>query len=340
MSIYRQSLVLWALNQYYHKYNMKRVFSIISLLLITVPIWAQQDTTAVKQQYMSNSPSLQVGNDYILGHGDELEITIFWGNTGTAENYKIYNVEIQTCGEIFLPLIGKIKITNLTSDEVKRKLLLLSREYIRNPQVTVKVTNFVSRKVVVFGEAESGIYPIKTNTRIAELLSSIGGVRYIADLANIRVSRKNGEIIIVNFLKLLNENDKSQNILLQPDDLILIPANKESKIVVLGAVNSPRVIPISGKMSIIEALGMAQGGNRQAKLSEVKIIRFVKKKKSVYTVNLKELMEQSRASNVMLIPGDIVFVPSKKDIIGGFNNLLRTILPTLQTAIIIESLIK
>ncbi len=316
---------------------MKNRYIFTILLLVATPLLARQDSSLVREPNLNSSPTLQVGSEYILGPGDVLSIHVYWGNTETEKNNQNHEVEVQPAGEIFMPALGEVFVSGLTLVELKYKLLELFKRIIRNPRVVVKVVQYVSHKVVVFGAARNGIYPLKKDTRITELLSSIGGLEEAADISNIRVSRKNGQMLHVNLLRLIDKNDVSQNIVLQPDDLILIPSVNENKVVVLGEVNSPGVVLLNGKLSLVEAVVKSGGVTRQAKLSHVQLIRFNKSKKNMYTINLLDLMKKKKATKIQMKPGDIVYVPGKRQVLNGINNVLRTLLPSLQTVLLVKT---
>ena len=316
---------------------MKIPYIFIIMLFVTTPLLGQQDSTVVSRSYDNSAPTLQVGSDYILGPGDVISIHIYWGNTETQKNNQKHEVEVQPAGEIFLPALGEVFISGLTVVELKYKLLKLLKEVIRNPRLVVKVTRYVSHKVIIFGAARNGIYPLKKDTRITELLSSIGGLENTADISSIRVSRKSGEMIQVNLLKLMDNNDLSQNIILQADDLILIPSVNENKVVVLGEVNSPGVVLLNGKLSLVEAVVKSGGVTQQAKLSHVQLIRFGQTGKKTYTINLLDLVKKKKATKIKMKPGDIVYVPSKRQVLNGLNSILRTLLPSLQTVLLVKT---
>lgn len=313
---------------------MKIIYILMILMSFAFPLFSQQDSTAIGDNM---APTLQVGSEYILGPGDVLSIHVYWGNTETQKNNQVHEVEVQAAGEIFLPALGEVFVAGLNVVELKYKLLELFKNIIRNPRIVVKVTRYVSQKVTVFGAARNGIYPLKKDTRITELLSSIGGLENTADISSIRVSRKNGEMIPVNLLRMIDNNDLSQNIVLQPDDLILIPSVNENKVVVLGEVNSPGVVLLNGKLSLVEAVVKSGGVTQQAKLSHVQLIRFTDSGKNTYTINLLDLVKKKKATKIHMKPGDIVYVPSKRQVLNGINNILRTLLPSLQTVLLVKT---
>jgi len=277
-------------------------------------------------------------NDYLLGPGDELTICTYWGTAISNENNQVDEVEVRANGYIFLPLLGEIPAENLTLAHLEQSVLERLQRIIKQPKVFIKIKKYASRKVTVFGEAHNGIYPLTSPLRIAEFLSSIGGVNNNADISNIRISRKTGEMIQIDLAKFIQHQDVSQNIQLKADDLILIPAIAENKVMVLGEVKAPGVLPVQGNLSLIEALVKTGGATEKANLKNVHIIRFEQAEKQIQRINIFEIIQKDKKV-IFLKPGDFVYVPNKNDMLEGMNKILRTILPSLQTVLLINSLL-
>jgi len=62
------------------------------------------------------------------------------------------NIAVDANGEIFYPLVGKIRIAGLTVDQVRDELASKLGKYIRDPQIGVRMVEFNSEKVYVIGE--------------------------------------------------------------------------------------------------------------------------------------------------------------------------------------------
>ena len=75
-----------------------------------------------------------------------------------------------------LPILGKVKAAEHTTQELERKLTtLLADGYLKRPQVTVTVAEFGSQKVFVTGEVQRpGQYALKADRTLLVLLSDIG----------------------------------------------------------------------------------------------------------------------------------------------------------------------
>jgi len=305
-------------------------YIILFLCLAIASSYSQTDSTSIVYHDKS----------YQLGPGDILQITIYWGNTVATENRQVEDVEIRANGKIFISVLGDIPAANLTTTQLEQQLFDELQRFIKHPRVFVDIKQYTSRRVTVFGEAKCGIYPLPADMRIVEFLSSIGGIDNTnADISNIRISRKSSEILHIDLIKYIYDHDLAQNIFLEADDLILIPAITDNKVTVIGQVNSPGVIPVRGKLTLLESLVRSGGANEQANFRAVKIIRMNGRQKDIQSVNIFKHIQDKKETSIYLEAGDIVYVPHKNDVLEGMNKVLRTILPSLQTYLLIHALL-
>lgn len=64
-------------------------------------------------------------------------------------------------GDIFFPLIGYIKVSDKTVDQIRADITKRLRKYVPNPQVNVRVADFRGQKIYVLGEVgKTGFLPI------------------------------------------------------------------------------------------------------------------------------------------------------------------------------------
>jgi polysaccharide export outer membrane protein len=106
-------------------------------------------------------------------------------------------------------------------------------EYIRSPVVTVIVTNAVSAKsqVRVVGEAASPkALPFREGLTVMDAVIQVGGLSQYAAGNRAKIVRQQPggkpKTIRVRLHDMLNGGDLSTNILLQPGDVLVIPASR------------------------------------------------------------------------------------------------------------------
>lgn len=129
-------------------------------------------------------------------------------------------------GSIQLPFLGKIKVAGLSTAEIGKMLEDKLQEYLKDPIVTARLTNF---KISVLGDVTTpGVYPVQgERISLVEALSMAGDLTITALRKNVLLVRENeGKRQFVR----LDMNDKnifnSPYYYLQPNDVLYIqPSN-------------------------------------------------------------------------------------------------------------------
>ena len=148
-------------------------------------------------------------------------------NTNTSETTQ-HSYLINNDGYIDYPILGKIKLVNLTRSEaidlLKNKL---SPDYIKNPTVNIKITNF---SITVLGDVKSpGRFTIP-NERIS-VIEAIGlaGDLNMSGIRTIEVKREEDNQIKTYKLDLRsNKVFNSPAFYLQQNDVVYIEPNRAS----------------------------------------------------------------------------------------------------------------
>jgi protein involved in polysaccharide export with SLBB domain len=267
---------------------------------------AQSDplSFAAQAQAPAQAPAEIPANDYVLGEEDEIEISVY-GNDDLEKTQAV-----RPGGYITFPLVGSIRASGRTPEQLREQITSQLSAYVRNPQVTVIVRAYNSRKVSVLGEVKApGLHRISSNISVLEALSRAGGMNEDADLRGTLVLRGQ-QIVPVDFTRLLKQGDPTQNIPLQPGDVILVPNLNEKKVFVLGQVRTPQVVPLAPNLSVIEAISRAGGLTDDADLSGAMVVRSG----SALPVSFDRLMRGSDLSqNILLQADDTILVPNIKD---------------------------
>jgi polysaccharide export outer membrane protein len=107
---------------------------------------------------------------------------------------------------------------------------------------------------------------------------------------------------------LLHLGDMTQNIYLQPDDFVYLPATTAREIYVLGAVTEPRAVPFKDGMTVASAVASAYGTVNGAYLQHVAVVRGSLSHPQIAVVDYKYVI-RGLSKDVALEPGDIVYVP-------------------------------
>lgn len=155
-----------------------------------------------------------------LGVGDVLEVRVYEEKNISG----LYRIEAD--GTFTFPLVGNVKALNLTPSALAVDLKnLLKDGYLRDPQVSVFVKEFNSKKIFVLGEvSKPGTFKYEENMSIVQAITLAGGLKQLAAEERVVLTRKINEkeekfIIPFGSIGL----GKEENILLQPGDIIFVP---------------------------------------------------------------------------------------------------------------------
>jgi protein involved in polysaccharide export with SLBB domain len=222
-------------------------------------------------------------------------------------------------GMVYYNLAGGVRAEGMTQGEFAKQLTEALKKDYTNPLVNVGLLEVRSRRYWTLGQvAKPGIYPLRQPTTLLEAISQSGGLAVsgfsgtsveIADLGNSVVIR-DGDILPVNFEKLIKEGDTTQNIYLRHNDFIYLPSSTSSTVLLLGAVTIPQSVRYKESLTLVDCIAQGKGTLRDACLNQVVVVRGSLDKPSAAIVDLKSILT-GKETNVLLQPGDIVWVPRR-----------------------------
>jgi len=175
----------------------------------------------------SESPESVSGKfaEYYIGVGDQLSINV-WRNEDLS-----LAIPVRPDGRISLPLVGEIQAAGRTASQLSEDLTAGLVNYIRNPQVTVIVTDAQSAdyqsRVRVTGAVEEPIsIPQRQGMTVLDLVLEAGGLTEFA-LPNKAVLYRRSEEGVTAYPVYLSDILKSgkltTNYELAPSDIITVP---------------------------------------------------------------------------------------------------------------------
>jgi polysaccharide export outer membrane protein len=235
-------------------------------------------------------------------------------------------------GYIFFPYVGKLKVSGLTTTEVREHLTASLGDKLRNPQVDVKVIAFRSQKIYVGGEVRNpAVYTITdVPFTLAEAVNRAGGFLPTADDSHILLSRGN-RTWVLNFPKLMGSGNHIGQIYLKDGDSLQVPNALEMPVYVMGELVRPGSIPmIHGNLSLARAI--SEAGGVQVASSDPTSIYVFRASATVSQVDVFHLDGRNPASMVLadkfaLQPRDIVFVDAGE--LVRFSRVMNLVMPTL-----------
>jgi protein involved in polysaccharide export with SLBB domain len=160
------------------------------------------------------------GTASTLGSGDLLEVRVYQ-ETDLSGAFRV-----SPEGLIDYPLCGKVSVLNMSSSTAADALTAcLKNGFLKNPQVTVLVREYTSKKVFVLGEiTKPGTFPYEENMSIIQAVTLAGGFTKLASKNGTSVTRLvEGQETRVRVPVADIEQGRQKNFPLQPGDIIFVP---------------------------------------------------------------------------------------------------------------------
>ena len=238
-----------------------------------------------------------------LGSGDLIEVSVYNVPELTTK------VRVGNSGDVYLPLIDYVHVGDLTVEEAQSLIQKRFADggFVRNPHVTIFVDESSSQGITVLGDVgKPGIYPNVGDHKLYELISEAGGFTATAGRRVSIIRRNQAEPIHLNLPRNLAD-DLSGNVEIMPGDTITVP--RAPIVYVVGDVGRPSGLLIdNGSLTVLQALALAGGANKTAKMGGVRIIRKGPAGMTETQVHLKKMLE-AKAPDMPLQADDILFIP-------------------------------
>lgn len=135
---------------------------------------------------------------------------------------------IRPDGVVTLPLLGDTYVAGKTCAEISREIEAMARQFYAEADVTVRVAQFNSKKIFVFGEVyQPGPYQYNGANRVLDTLAKAQPTR-LADPSKISVLRPNeeGEMIrrmTIDLNAMVKRGDTALDVVLEEGDILYIP---------------------------------------------------------------------------------------------------------------------
>ena len=260
--------------------------------------------------------------DYKIGPSDVLEIKVVDAPELSG------SFIVSSGGFIPMPFLGDIKVKQKTPQELARLIADgLRGEYLKEPRVSVNVTQYNSRSFFIQGMVRSpGVYQIRGRASLLKLITIAGGladnhgstafiIREVIAQQNSTEEGEKYELKQVNINTLL-KGSFEQNVLIEPGDIINIPA--ADVFFVAGEVRKPGSFPLKDGTTLRQAISLAQGTTFEAARDRTVIFREDEKgKRQDIKVDLAAVMS-GKNEDLTIKANDIVIIPnSRMKAVGG-----------------------
>ena len=150
---------------------------VFPICLLAIPASAQDSVTP--------APAAQAIEGYALIPGDVVRLTI----SREADMSGEYPVD--ETGNLALPLVGLIPVTDVPPAELKRRILAGYEEQLRNQTVQVALL----RRVTVLGAVnQPGLYHVDPTMTLAQTVALAGGPSGVGRMDDVRIIRDGREL--------------------------------------------------------------------------------------------------------------------------------------------------
>ncbi len=248
--------------------------------------------------------------DYEIGAEDLLEISVFELPDLTR------TVRVAGDGSITLPLVGMVPAAGLTHSALENRLKeLLQERYLEEPQVSVFVKEYRSKRISVIGAVQSpGTFEMLGVRNLLEAIGHAGGLTREAgsSLFVLRPRPDGGQVRIgIDLGDLFVRGNPALNIDLSPGDVINVPLDQPVQFYVNGAVKSPGRYESrsSVPVTLLQAVTQAGGATNRANERAVLILRRDANGIPLATRCDLKAIKRAKAEDPLLQDGDVIVVP-------------------------------
>ena len=166
-----------------------------------------------------------IAETYRIGADDRLQVSV-WRNPELS-----VQVPVRPDGMISVPLIGDVQAGGLTPEQVARSIRDKLTAYIRDPSVTVIVTDlrsheFLSRVRITGAVRTPRSIPYRQGMTVLDAVLEAGGVNDFAAPNRTKLYRREKDktqVFDIDLGDILEKGKLSTNALLAPGDVVIIP---------------------------------------------------------------------------------------------------------------------
>lgn len=242
---------------------------------------------------------------YIIGPEDVLEIQV-WERKDLNQT-----VFVRPDGRTSLPLVGEIMVAGKTVQELQDHLAQVYDKTSQNAVVTVIVREIKSRPVYfVGGFGRPGPMQLTRELSLMQAISIVGGVAPGGDAEKGYILRGDKRIA-VDFYKLFQKGDLTQNTQLEPGDTVVVPI--ADMVFVQGEVRAPSPVKYTTDLTVLKAITQAGGLTPLAAAGRVDLLRGrTGEKKERIRIDVDKIIKSPEENpDVGLKPEDIIYVPQR-----------------------------
>lgn len=207
-------------------------------------------------------------NEYIVGPGDIIFISISGINEVTL------NIPIDYEGNLFIPRVGGIALSNKSLSEARQLILERLNRYYKNVDIFISLAEFRRIKVSLLGDVvKPTTETLRSNARLLDLIRSSEGLTKTSNFRNITIKSVNGNLQQYDLLSFLRKGDYNHNPLLREGDVVIV--DRSDKLVgIIGRVKFPANYEFLEGETVDQLIELAGGFIHKARIDSIELIRF------------------------------------------------------------------
>lgn len=243
----------------------------------------------------------QVPADYVVGLGDEVQLTI-WGTVDAD-----LRLTVDRAGRIVIPRVGPVVVAGVKQADLNELLTRRIGQVFKNFQLSATMGKLRSIRYYVTGfVARPGAYSVSSLATVMTGLAQAGGPSAAGSFRNIEL-RRGGQLVgRFDLYDLLVRGDKKGDLALQADDVLHVgPVGPQ--VAVIGSVNRPAIVELKGGESVNDAITYVGGLSVVADSQRIAIERLSER-------NDRRVVE-------LTLPKDGAERVSNGDVLRAFNGV-------------------
>ena len=240
-------------------------------MLIAMPL-AHAQATPAKPAVAKPAVAPVDADQSRIGAGDTIRITVYQSPDLSMET------RVNEGGAISYPLLGRVQLAGLTVTAAEQHIAseLKRRDFVKDPQVIIVVTQVRANQVNVLGQVgKPGRYPLDlTGMRMTEVLSLAGGVIAGAGSDTIVVTgTRDGRPFRheVDLPRLFAPGGAAEDIVVAPGDTVWV--DRAPQIYVYGEIQHPGAMRLERGMTVMQAVAASGGATPRGTLKGLKVTR-------------------------------------------------------------------
>lgn len=276
---------------------------LFALISMSAPVFLSAQVSA------GTAAAYQQAAPLVIGPGDLVEVALF-DAPDLSGRFRVDEV-----GNINVPLLGEIHVQGLTAVEAAK---IIQQRYVaaqilkpEAAQVTVFIQEYATQGITVNGEVKApGVYPAFGVRTLNDVITAAGGLLTTASSEVIITRRDDPQHPIKVEYNPSALKPIIPQVQILPGDSVLVP--RAGMVYVIGDVIKPGGYLLDGRnvLTIEEAVGLAGGPGKAAKMRDVRLIRPLPDgRKEMIAVPMDRVFKGT-SPDLALKDQDIVYVPT------------------------------